>query len=231
MRLPQLIEGRLVKRYQRFLADVTLADGSVVTAHCPNSGSMKGCAIPGARVWLSRSDNQKRRLAFTWELAEADGCLNGINTGVPNRLVREAIEGGTIAELQGYDSIRQEVPYGERSRIDLLLTGVRGRCYVEVKNVTLVQEGRARFPDAVTERGQKHLAELMRVVRAGDRGVLVFTVQRADGHAVSPADDIDPVYGRLLRQAMASGVEVLAYRAAVTPEQIRLAERLPVIVS
>lgn len=230
MKLPALISGILIKRYKRFLADVELADGSMVTAHCPNSGSMKGCALPGGQVLLSRSDNPNRKLAYTWELAEADDHWIGLNTSLPNRLVREAIEDGTVSELQGYTSIRPEVPYGDRSRIDLLLEGPAGRCFVEVKNVTLVEKGRALFPDAVTTRGQKHLQELMRVVREGDRGVIFFTVQRADGNTVSPADLIDPEYGRLLRMALENGVEALAYRALVTPQEIRLTERLPVVV-
>jgi sugar fermentation stimulation protein A len=225
-----LIEGRLIKRYKRFLADIELADGSVVTVHCPNSGSMKGCALPGSRVFLSRSPNAGRKYPLTWELVEIDGFWAGINTGLPNHLTREAIEDGTVRELQGYASIRAEVPYGEHSRIDLLLEGTTARCFVEVKNVTLVEDGRALFPDAVTTRGQKHLQELMRVVREGDRGVIFFTVQRGDGSSVSPADSIDPEYGRLLRFALANGVEALAYRALITPEAISLTERLPVIL-
>ncbi|OGU17034.1 MAG: sugar fermentation stimulation protein SfsA [Geobacteraceae bacterium GWC2_53_11] len=228
MRLPPLVAGTLVKRYKRFLADVLLEDGSEVTVHCPNSGSMKGCAVPGSRVFLSRSPNLKRKYPLGWELVEADGFWAGINTGLPNHLTREAIENGTVTELQGYAAIRPEVPYGEHSRIDLLLEGSAGRCFVEVKNVTLVENGRALFPDAVTTRGQKHLNELMRVVREGDRGVIFFTVQRGDGASVSPADLIDPEYGRLLRLAVDNGVEALAYRAVVTPEEIRLTERLPV---
>ncbi len=228
--MPPLVPGTLIKRYKRFLADVTLEDGSVVTVHCPNSGSMKGCATHGSPVFLSRSANPGRKYPFTWELVESDGFWAGINTALPNRLTREAIENGTIAELRGYDAIRPEVPYGEHSRIDLLLEGRAGRCFVEVKNVTLVEDGRALFPDAVTVRGQKHLNELMRVVREGDRGVIFFTVQRGDGNSVSPADGIDPEYGRLLRLALANGVEALAYRALVTPGEIRLTERLPVIV-
>jgi sugar fermentation stimulation protein A len=191
---------------------------------------MKGCAVPGSRVFLSRSTNSGRAYPHTWELVESDGVWAGINTGLPNRLTRSAIEDGTISELQGYDTIRPEVPYGEHSRIDLLLEGTPGRCFVEVKNVTLVEGGRALFPDAVTTRGQKHLIELMRVVAEGDRGVIFFTVQRGDGESVSPADAIDPEYGRLLRLALSRGVEALAYRAEVTPEEIRLTERLPVIV-
>lgn len=230
MRLPPLLAGTLIKRYKRFLADVRLDDGSDVTVHCPNSGSMKGCALPGSRVYLSRSPNPDRKYPLSWELVQAGGFWAGINTGLPNRLVREAIEDGSVAELQGYPTLRSEVPYGEHSRIDLLLEGPTGRCFVEVKNVTLVEDGRALFPDAVTTRGQKHLRELMRVVREGDRGVIFFTVQRGDGDAVSPADSIDPEYGRLLRLALDNGVEALAYRALVTPEEIRLTERLPVIV-
>jgi sugar fermentation stimulation protein A len=228
VKLPQLTAGTLIRRYKRFLADIVLADGSEITVHCPNSGSMKGCAVPGSRVYISRSENPGRKYPYTWELVESDGYWAGINTGLPNLLTRLAIEDGTVTELQGYETIRPEVPYGEHSRIDLLLEGTLGRCFVEVKNVTLVEQGRALFPDSVTTRGQKHLMELMRVVREGDRGVIFFTVQRGDGHSVSPADLIDPEYGRLLRLAMENGVEALAYRAVVTPEEIRLVERLPV---
>ncbi len=230
MKLPPLTAGTLVRRYKRFLADVALEDGGIVTVHCPNSGSMKGCAVPGSPVFLSRSANPGRAYPMTWELVASEGFWAGINTSLPNRLIREAIEHGAVPELRGYDGIRSEVPYGERSRIDLLLEGTNGRCFVEVKNVTLVEEGRALFPDAVTTRGQKHLNELMRVVREGDRGVIFFVVQRGDAEALSPADAIDPEYGRLLRLALRSGVEALAYRAEVSPDEIRLARRLPVIL-
>lgn len=159
----------------------------------------------------------------------AEGNWVGINTGLPNRLVREGIENGVIRELQGYPLIRPEVRYGEeRSRIDLLLEGTSGLCYVEVKNVTLVEGRLALFPDAVTTRGQKHLRELMEVVRQGERGVIFFVVQRADGEEVAPDDAIDPEYGRLLRLAAANGVEVLAYRASVSPKEVLLTHRLPV---
>lgn len=232
MKLPTLIPGRLIKRYKRFLADIELADGSVVTAHCPNSGSMLGCDLPGSPVMLSRSAKPDRKLPYTWELVLTEGHWVGLNTMLPNRLAEEAIQDGTISELQGYAHLRREVPYGnERSRIDILLEGESGRCYVEVKNVTLVEGGLALFPDAVTERGQKHLRELMEVVRQGDRSVLLFTVQRGDGGEVAPADRIDPVYGRLLREAATNGVEVLAYRAVVNPLEIRLTERLPVTLT
>lgn len=231
MILPPLIPGRLIKRYKRFLADIELEDGSVVTAHCPNSGSMLSCNLPGSPVRLSLSPNPNRKLAYTWELLQVNGFWVGLNTMLPNRLAEEAIQDGTIVELQGYPKLRREVAYGsERSRIDILLEGDARRCYVEVKNVTLVEDGMALFPDAVTTRGQKHLRELMEMVRNGDRGVLLFTVQRGDGNAVAPADRIDPEYGKLLREAVANGVEALAYRAEVQPEQIRLTERLAVIL-
>lgn len=228
MNLPHLISGSLVKRYKRFLADVVLEDGSTVTVHCPNSGSMKGCAAPGSPVLLSLSSNPGRKYPYTWELVSVNGFWVGINTALPNHLVHEAIGNGTVTELQGYTSIRPEVPYGEHSRIDLLLEGPSGRCFVEVKNVTMVENNRALFPDAVTTRGQKHLNELMRVVREGDRGVIFFTVQRGDGGSVSPADSIDPEYGRLLRLALSCGVEAFAYRASVTPREIFLTTGLPI---
>jgi len=225
-----LIRGKLILRYKRFLADVELEDGIIVTAHTPNSGSMKGCQEPGSPVLLSRSANPKRKLKYTWELIRVNEQWVGINTGHPNKLVREGIENGTVSELQGYDLIRPEVRYGQNSRIDLLLEGDTGRCYVEVKNVTLVEDNGAYFPDAVTERGQKHLRELMGVVKAGDRAVIFFVVQRQDAKFVSPADRIDPVYGNLLREAVENGVEALAYQAVVSPKQIYLKDRLPVIL-
>jgi len=231
MKLPHtLVPGRLVRRYKRFLADVELTDGRVVTAHCPNSGSMLGCALPGSPVLLSRSVNPSRRLPYTWELVQVDSVWVGINTALPNRLVREGIERGIVTELQGYGRIRQEVCYGgERSRIDLLLEEP-GLCYVEVKNVTLVEEGVARFPDAVTTRGQKHLRELMAMIESGARAVNFFVVQHAGARSVAPADAIDPAYGGLLRQAARAGVELLAYQASVTPAEIVLCSPLPVVL-
>lgn len=231
MLLPPLISGKLILRYKRFLADVELDDGTVVTAHCPNSGSMKGCNLPDSPVMLSRSDNPARKLAFTWELVQINGFWVGLNTMLPNQLTEEGVKDGTISELQGYAKLRREVPYGsERSRIDLLLSGNGVDCYVEVKNVTLVENAQALFPDAVTTRGQKHLRELMEVVAGGGRGVVFFTVQRGDGLSVAPADNIDPEYGRLLRQAVKSGVEAIAYRAEVTPKEIKLTEKLEVVL-
>ena len=229
MLLPKpLHAGTLIRRYKRFLADVELENGEIITAHCPNSGSMKGCAIAGSSVLLSISDNPKRKFRFTWEMVKLNGLWVGINTFLPNRLARDAIERGTVKELAGYDSIRPEVPYGKNSRIDLLLSGTKGLCYVEVKNVTLVEDDAALFPDAVTVRGQKHLNELVCVVRDGYRGVIFFVVQRTDAHFVAPADDIDPEYGRLLRLAVENGVEAVAYQAQVSPQEIYLAKSLPV---
>lgn len=226
-----MIPGILIKRYKRFLADVELDDGRVVTAHTPNTGSMLGCCEPGSRVWLSDSGNPDRKYPLSWELVEAaPGILVGINTGLPNKLVEEGIRNGVIRELQGYGGIRREVRYGaEKSRIDLLLEdAARPPCYVEVKNVTLARDGAGYFPDAVSERGSKHLRELAEVVAAGKRGVILFCVQRTDVAEVRPADTIDRKYGNTLRQVIDSGVEALAWRADVTPEEIRLDKSLPV---
>ena len=229
----ELISGVLVKRYKRFLADVTLADRAPVTAHCPNTGSMLGCCAPDSPVWLSRSASTTRKYPLTWEIVQVTGdTLVGINTGVTSRLVQEAVEGGVIGELQGYGTIRREVRYGHQgSRIDLLLSDAGGgRCYVEIKNVTAaVEAGTAVFPDAVSARGTKHLQELMAMAAEGHRAVLCFCVQRDDVNRVQPADAIDPVYGRTLRDAMAADVEAIAYCARVTPRSIELYRSVPVV--
>lgn len=214
-----LLEGRLIRRYKRFLADVRLSDGEEVTAHCPNTGSMLGCQPDNGRVWLSQSDNPKRKLKYTWELVETSpGVIACVNTARPNQQARHAIEMGVVRELAGYTDCRSEVRYGaEKSRIDLLLTGhcERADAWVEVKNVTLAESGQGYFPDAVTERGQKHLRELMAQVAKGDRAVLLFVVNHTGIEQVRPADHIDARYGQLLRQAREAGVEILAYRAAL----------------
>ena len=227
-----LIEATLLRRYKRFLADVRLGDGEVITVHTANTGSMLGCAEPGSRVWLSRSESTTRKYPYSWEITETTaGVLVGINTALPNTLVQEAIEAGVIGELQGYGSLRGEVPFGsERSRIDWLLEDDgKGACYVEVKNVTAAVADTAFFPDAVSARGAKHLRELMGVVAAGQRGVLCFCVQRRDVAAVRPADEIDAVYGETLREALRNGVEVIAYQADVSPVGIALRRPLPVV--
>lgn len=226
-----LVEGRLIRRYKRFLADVQLPTG-VITAACPNTGSLMGCCEPGSRVWLSESDRATRKYRHTWELVEADGVIVGINTGLPNRLVAEAIGEDTIAELAGYSTVRREVAFGEESsRVDLVLEAPgREPCYVEVKNVTAAaNQGIALFPDCVSERGSRHLRELIRLRAHGIRPVQVYCVQRGDVNEVRPADGIDYEYGQTLREAIASGVEVLAYRAKVTPEEIRIVQRIPVV--
>lgn len=218
MKIPgPMTEGRLIRRYKRFLADVTLSDNSEVTAHCPNTGSMLGCQPADARVVLSVSDNPKRKLKYTWELVEtAPGAWACVNTARPNAQAREGIEKGVIRELSGYAKCRSEVRYGsEKSRIDLHLSGHHSQpdAWVEVKNVTLCEQETGYFPDAVTIRGQKHLRELTAQVEAGERAVLLFVVNHSGIEVVKPADQIDPAYGKLLRQADAAGVEVLAYRA------------------
>lgn len=208
-----LVGGRLVKRYKRFLADVVLdADGREITAHCANPGSMLGLKEPGSQVWLSPSNNPKRKLKYSWEIIEADGALVGINTAHPNKLVEEAIEEGRITELSGYASMRREVKYGKNSRIDILLEGTGGgRTYVEVKNVHLMrQAGLAEFPDSVTARGAKHLGELADMVGEGHGAAMVFLVQRPDCERLSLAEDIDPAYAAAFRSARAAGVEVYA---------------------
>lgn len=227
-----LMEGRLIQRYKRFLADVELADGEVITAHTANTGAMTGCCRPGSRVWLSRSANPQRKYPYTWELVEvAPDTLCGINTLRSNGLVREAIAAGRVSELAGYATLRSEVRYGrENSRIDLLLEdhARTPSCYVEVKNVTLVEDGIAFFPDAVSARGSKHLRELMEMVDAGQRAVIFFCVQREDCAEVRPADNVDPLYGQTLREALQSGVEAIAYQASVSIRSIQLIQRLPV---
>ena len=227
-----LLEGRLVSRYKRFFADVELPGGEVVVTHCPNPGSMRTCAPDRARVWISKSESPRRKLAYTWELVEAFGGMVVVNTALANRVVAEALDRGVIEELAGYDSIRPEVRYGEASRVDFLLSTGDSRCYLEVKSVTLFAgESASAFPDSVTARGSRHLEELIRVVQAGDRAVLLFCVGRDPTDVVRPADDIDPVYGQTLRRAARAGVEVLAYRCKVTPHGVHLAGRVPVDLS
>ena len=227
-----LIEGRLIKRYKRFLSDIQLPNGEVVVAHCPNTGSMKRCQQDDARVWLSKSDNPKRKLGYTWELVEIDGKhLACINTGYPNKLVGEAIRNGAIKEISEYTEQKAEVKYGENSRIDWLLTGRDGqKCYVEVKNVTLLEEdGGGYFPDAVTERGRKHLYELARMVEEGHRAVLFFCVSHTGIDSVSPAAHIDEKYALAFNDVLSRGVEVLAYKVDITTKKMIVSYSIPVI--
>jgi sugar fermentation stimulation protein A len=224
-----LVTGTLVRRYQRFLADVHLDCGQEVTAHCPNTGSMLGLKAPGNRVWLSPADNPARKLAWTWEMVEADGVTVGIHTGRANGLVREALEAGLLPGLAGFSDCRAEARLGPNSRTDLLLTFPSGPCYLEVKSVTAaVTEGVGFFPDAVSERAAKHMRELEQVVAAGARAAVVFCVQRGDVAEVRPADHIDSAFGAALRRAAAGGVELYALGAALTTSEIRLLHPLSV---
>lgn len=229
-----LKRGRLLQRYKRFLADVALDSGETVTASCPNTGSMLGLSAPGSIVWLSESDSATRKYRHTWEMVEADlgkgPTLVGINTAHPNRLVQEAISENRLPELNGYAMQRREVRYGAASRIDILLEDpVKGLCYVEIKNVHLMRKGGcAEFPDSITARGAKHLGELGQMVAQGHRAVMVFLVQRSDAKELRLARDIDVAYGRAFDAAHTAGVEMLAYRCALSPDGIALAQRCPV---
>ncbi|MGC4070779.1 MAG: DNA/RNA nuclease SfsA [Polyangiaceae bacterium] len=237
MLLPSpLVPGRFLKRYQRFFADVRLEDDSVVTAHCANSGSMKTCLVPNGRVWLSSNSDPKRKLKYTWELAEVQGAWAYVHPVRANRLVREAIEENVITELRGYDEIHAESAFGPHTRFDFLLRNGSVKHYVEVKNVTLgLADGRSSFPDAVSVRATKHLRELVNVVRSGSRASLVFCASRTDATSVEPADDIDPEYGRALRWAANEGVELLAYRVVVELDspapKVTLKYRIPVLLA
>jgi len=226
---PAFEEAIFIKRYKRFFADIELSDGSELTIHCANTGSMKNCLSPGQLCWFSRSDNPKRKLPGTLEvITTTGGRLAGVNTARPNKLVVEAIESGVISELQGYDTLRTEVRYGEEnSRIDILLEEGESQCFIEVKSVTLEAQGKqARFPDAVTSRGAKHLRELMHVVEQGQRGVLVFCVQLSDIEEVCAAEDIDPLYTQTLAEAIAAGVEVLVYGCRLSVDEIVIDRKL-----
>ena len=223
-----LQEGRLLRRYKRFLADVELPGGEQVVAHCPNTGRMTGCDEAGSRVWLRFSDDPKRKLAYSWELLEtAQGDLVGIYSARANQLLGEALAAGQVLELSGYSDIRPEVKVGD-SRIDFCLAEGSSKCYVEVKSVTLLEaNGLGLFPDAVSSRGQKHLRDLMVLRAQGHRAVLFFCAQHSGIRQIAPADAIDPVYGALLREALANGVEVLAYGCRISPQGINLGLPLP----
>ena len=226
-----LVPGTLLGREKRFLVHVRLDDGRTVVAHTNNTGSMLGCNTPGSRVWLSPADAPHRRLKWTYELVEADGVLVGINTARANRLAEEAIRAGVVAPLAGYRHLRREVRAEAGSRVDLRLENADDGgppCWVEVKNVTLVRDGAALFPDAPTARGRRHLAVLAARVAAGERAAMLYVVQRKDARRFAPAADIDPAYAAALREAAGAGVQVLAYRAAVSPTAIRLETPLAV---
>jgi sugar fermentation stimulation protein A len=228
-RMPQLTSGILIQRYKRFLADIRLETGEKVTAHCPNSGSMKGCAIPGSPVWLSTSLNPKRKYKYTWELIKTPETMIGINTLVPNKLVKQSIENDLIKELSGYDQVKAEVKTSSHTRLDLLLEKEsKEKCYVEIKNCTLVEEEIAMFPDAVTTRGQKHLDELEHLVSQGHRGVIFFLIQRMDAKLFKPADMIDKIYAQKLKKVVANGVEIVVRDTSINTELISIRNAVPV---
>lgn len=229
-----LEQGRLVRRYKRFLADIVTDAGEELCIHCPNTGSMLNCMGEGARVWFQRSNDPKRKLPGTWELVETpQGRLACVNTARANRLVEEALLAGVIEELTGFTALRREVAYGlENSRVDFRLDYPEGPAYVEVKSVTLDfgDTAVAAFPDAVTLRGAKHLRELAALARDGVRAVQLYCVNLTGIEAVRPASEIDPLYAAALREAVATGVEVLAYGVEISPEEIRLIRRLSVVL-
>ena len=232
MRLPPIRKtGTLIKRYKRFLADIKLENGEILTVHCPNSGSMRGCSEPGSPVILSRSDNPKRKYAWTLEMVRVEGVWVGVNTARTNKIVHEALENGVIDEWGRILAIRPEVRVSDKSRLDFQIETETGRIYLEVKNCSLAEDNIALFPDAVTSRGTRHLLELAALAGQGYRSAVLFCVQRADIRAFAPAIDIDLVYSRTLAEVQQQGVRILAYQADVQPKEIVLARKLPVIAN
>lgn len=227
-----LVPGTLIRRYKRFLADVTLADGQEITAHCGNPGSMMGLADPGMRIWLEPNDDPKKKLKFGWRLVEhGNGHFTGVDTAVPNRMLKAALEAREVPGLDVFDTLRAEVPYGEKSRIDFLLgSDSAPDTYVEVKSVTLSrQPGLAEFPDSVTARGTKHLQELANMVTQGHRAVMLYLVQRTDCERMTLAQDIDPTYAQGWNAATAAGVETLALDCHISPDAIQLGKPIPMV--
>ncbi len=222
----QLVKGTLIKRYKRFLADVALDSGEIVTAHCTNSGSMKTCLQEGAPVMLTPVDDPKRKTKFTWEMIMIDGQWVGINTSLPNQSVYEWVKNGVLEELNGYTHVKREVKFGD-SRFDVMAENDTERCFIEVKNVTMKAGRFARFPDAKTTRGKKHLETLVQVKQAGMRAVMVFVIQRMDVEIFGPAWDIDPDYAQTLSDAYQKGVEIIPVQVKVTPQNITFWRKLP----
>jgi sugar fermentation stimulation protein A len=229
---PALLQGRLLRRYKRFLADVQTTDGSVRTVHCPNTGAMLGCSAPGSEVWISDSGNDKRKYRHTLEVVCTPLGRVGVNTARANRLVEEALLAGLVEPLTGYPELRREVAIPDESgRFDFRLDGGAGQCFVEVKSLTLcLPDGRGAFPDAVSDRASRHVNALVRRVQSGDRGVLLFCVQHTGVRRATTADEIDPAYGKALRAAIAQGVEVYAYGCNITRDEIGIAGPVPVAI-
>ncbi|MDY6915678.1 MAG: DNA/RNA nuclease SfsA [Candidatus Cloacimonadota bacterium] len=229
MEFPEkLITGYFLKRNKRFMVDLQLENGKVVTAHCPNSGSMKTCLKPHWPVRLSISNNPKRKFKYTFEMIHNGKTWIGINTNLTNKIVQHGIINGKIPELNGYSTLKREVRYGKNSRIDILLEKIDKKCFVEIKSVTLVENGNYLFPDAVTKRGQKHLLELISMKRQGHRAIIFFLIQRNDGCIFAPATNIDPDYSKLLKKAYQEGVEILPYQAEVTPQKIGIEKKVEI---
>jgi sugar fermentation stimulation protein A len=222
----KLTHGTLIKRYKRFLADVRLDTGEIVVAHCTNSGSMKSCIEAGAEVYISPANDPKRKTQFTWEMIKMGGGWIGINTSIPNLLAFEAIKNQQIPGLKGYPSVRREVTYGN-SRIDIFAENENEQCFIEVKNVSMKVREWARFPDAVTTRGKKHLETLIQIRKAGMRAVMLYVIQRMDVEVFGPARDIDPEYAETLKRAFAAGVEIIPVMAQVSPEKIEIVKSIP----
>ena len=221
-----LLEGRLIKRYKRFLADIETKDG-IITAHCPNTGSMRSCSTPGSKVYLSRSDNPKRKYPYTLEMVQDNHTWVGVNTARTNDLVAEAILDNNIKELAGVDALRREVKVSAHSRLDLAVSRDSQVTFIEVKNCSLTENGTAMFPDAKTSRGAKHLEELVELKRQGNGACIFFLVQRLDAESFAPASHIDPEYSDKLALAVAAGVQLLVYQAAVSPTAIEVMRSLP----
>jgi sugar fermentation stimulation protein A len=221
-----LLHGKLIKRYKRFLADIILDDGSEITAHVPNSGRMTSTIEEGCDVWVSHHDNPKRKLKYTLELTNVEDSMICTNTGVANKLGVEAIQDGTIKELQGYASLKTEQKYGQNSRIDILLENENEKCFVEIKSVTLKLEDSLAFPDAVTSRGAKHLDELISMVQNGDRAVMLYIVQRTDKLSFRIANEIDTKYDEAFKKAIKMGVEVLVYQSDISTQEIKIVRQI-----
>lgn len=228
----KVIKGRIQKRYKRFLSDIILNNGEFVHAHVPNTGSMTNCWGENWNVLLTYHDDPKRKMKYTLECTHNGTSWIGVNTSRTNKIVKEALELGLIKELKGYPEIKPEKKYGEKSRIDFFLSGHKTKedCYVEVKNVTLNEGTKALFPDAVSTRGQKHLRELMQIKSEGLRACMLYLINRGDTTSFSPAQDIDPEYARLLKEAKKAGVEVLAYQTEITDKEIKLAKKVRSII-
>ncbi len=223
----KLMPAKLIKRYKRFLADVVLTDGSTMTVYCPNTGSMRSCSTPGSRVMISKSNNSKRKYQYTLEMIDVGTGWIGINTSLTNSIVAEAIGLGIIDELQDVDAIHTEVKTSAHTRLDLMVEKGDKKIFIEIKNCSLVEEGVAMFPDAVTSRGTKHLLELAELVRQGNDGIIFYLVQRMDAQLFKPAAHIDPVYAETLQKVRRQGVKIAVYQAKADESGIEVTRKLP----